>query len=528
MRRFTLSLLITLLVSGGAASLSAFSLLGPSASWMNTRLGYADPLLNMDWPEGGAGAANGGPMNLGEEYRFNIPVVTFGFTPQFLNYFGVRGVAEVEKAVAIMNALPSMDTIDINQYPLESQRINHRAQSLFLVDVKSFALSALVNHLGLADPTRFVYTLRNRSTTQTSTNYIVIKRNFDPETWDYSSFINGQLWTYTQIIDEAAPGASFVNVQPVDPLALGGIINSPVASGINGNDMLQVGGFWTGLTRDDVGGLRYIYRRNNFNVENAPTNSARAGIGAVTSGGTDSPWVVPIFGTNATGTAIPGGNTNFVDLSLRAGIGKVRFERLRSESGLGNFISNSVAFVDRFITNGVERQQTLVRSQIVPDILFDAGDLQAGEATAGLFSHGTASITWNSTGDGTTTFGPGTIPPSVGGTPSLSLTFQTVGPSINNGILNGVFFVSEANSLGENFRWGSFDGSTEEPFVYPNNANTEAIERTVLGGDGGGGAGGGALVDVWTPSTLILLPPGTAVGGGAVGGGVTDPNAVTP
>ncbi|MHC1768910.1 MAG: hypothetical protein AB9869_32280 [Verrucomicrobiia bacterium] len=495
---------------------------------MNTRLGFDLNLSPMTWPVGGAGAAVGGVMNLGEEYRVNIPTITYGFTPEFLNYFGVRGVEEVDKAVAIMNALPAMDTIDINRYPLASQRINHRAQSLLLLDVKSFALSAFVNQLGLADPTRFVFVLRNRSTTGTSTNYLVIKRNFDPDTWDYSSYINGQLWTYTQIIDEAVPGASSVIVQPVDPLALSGLINAPVAGGISGNDLLQPGGFWTGLTRDDVGGLKYIYRRNNYNVENAPTNSARAGIGTAVSG-VDSPWTVPIYGTNATGGVIPGGNTNFVDLSLRGGISKVQFERVWSESVLGNFISNTVAFVDRYITNGVEREQSLVRSQQVPDIVFDAGDLQAADATAGFFTYGSANIPWNSTGDGTTTFGPGTIPSSVGITPSLALTLNSVGPSFDNGIIGGVFFVSEANNLGENFRWASFDGSTEEPFIYPNGANTAAIEQTVLGGGGGGGGGGGALVDVWTPSTLVLLPPGTVItGGGTTGGAPTDPNVVTP
>ncbi|MGB9601977.1 MAG: hypothetical protein ACPMAG_04230, partial [Limisphaerales bacterium] len=42
------------------------------------------------------------------------------------------------------------------------------------------------------------------------------------------------------------------------------------------------GEFFTGLTRDDVGGLRYIYRADNFNVEQMPptvTNYIASGLG---------------------------------------------------------------------------------------------------------------------------------------------------------------------------------------------------------------------------------------------------------
>ena len=43
----------------------------------------------------------GGPMNLGEEYRWNVPIITYGFDEAFLNFFGTNGVLEVEKAIAI-------------------------------------------------------------------------------------------------------------------------------------------------------------------------------------------------------------------------------------------------------------------------------------------------------------------------------------------------------------------------------------------------------------------------------------------
>ena len=282
------------------------------------------------------------------------------------------------------------------------------------------------------------------------------------------------------------------------------------------------GGFWTGLTRDDVGGLRYIYRHNNYNIETAPTNSFGAGAGAAVSTGNGSPWTVPIFGTNtAGGVVIPGGTTNFVDSALRAGIGQIRFVRVPLESVFGPYISNTVSFTDSFITNGVERQQTLIRAQAVPDILFDAGDLQGGDTTIPFVFYAAGGLPWQTSGNGTNQAGPGTIPPSVGAAPSFNFVFNTVGPTIYNAIIGGNFFVDEINFVQKFFLWGSFDGSTDEPFIYPQGTSTEQVERFVLGGggDGGGGGGGSAsLVDVWTPATIVLLPPGTTTGGGTGGG----------
>ena len=236
MRRLTQIAATLLLWEAVTAPVAAFSLLGPATAWMTARLGY-DLNVNI-WPPG-QGWGGGGPMSIGEEYRYNIPTLSYAYTPAFLNYFGQRGVVEIEKAVAILNRLPSMSTVDMNDYPLISQRVNHRAQAMQLVDVRSTALSVLVNNLGLTDPSRWVYTLRNRWTDPVSTNYYVIKRNFDPDTWSHSSYINGQLWTYSRVAD-VTDTESFVFTQPVDPLAFLGYLNAPVASGVVGNDLLAL------------------------------------------------------------------------------------------------------------------------------------------------------------------------------------------------------------------------------------------------------------------------------------------------
>jgi hypothetical protein len=449
-----------------------FTMQGVLAPWQTPRLGYD---LNA--------ALFGGPMNLGEEYRWNVPVVYYAFTPEFLNYFGQKGVDEVEKAIKFMNDLPPVSQLNIDDYPLTSQRINHRAEALFLVDLKSEALSFLLQGAGLTDPTRYVYTLRNRwiSPGGAPTNYYVIKRNFDPVTLHHSSFINGTLWTYGTILD--GPVRSIAVNSPVDPLALNGLISAPVTSGfVGGNGLLTQGGFWTGLTRDDVGGLKYIYHANNYNVEN-PSPNAFTGFGiTVPGGGGGSPWSIPAPITNAPpGTVV---TNNFITTATRPGIEKVSYQRVNFDSLLGFFEPFTNAWTDTIVTNGVSRTQTLLRPQPSADILFDAADLQDGDDNAGVVVVQASSINWtnnaalNGLFNAAANFGPGVIQPAQGGAGALVLTFNSVGP-----ILANVYpaFLSEANAAIVAFLWGSFDGSTNEPVVYPVGTSIRQVEAQVLG-----------------------------------------------
>ena len=77
---------LTLLTNHAAA----FALLGPYTDWMYQTNGYHQP------------DDIGGPMNINEEYRWNVPVVTYGFDKSFLDYFGSNGVAAVESAFQIL------------------------------------------------------------------------------------------------------------------------------------------------------------------------------------------------------------------------------------------------------------------------------------------------------------------------------------------------------------------------------------------------------------------------------------------
>jgi hypothetical protein len=130
-------------------------------------------------------------------------------------------------------------------------------------------LGYLVGRYGLTDPEHFTWTLRNRSLPPQAQCpayvYSVIKRNFDPITWQPSSYVNGNLYTY-QII-ELCPAQSIASAEEVlvDPLG------TPASSVASWNAF--VGDFYRGLTRDDMGGIRYLLSTNNINWETTPPDA---------------------------------------------------------------------------------------------------------------------------------------------------------------------------------------------------------------------------------------------------------------
>jgi hypothetical protein len=262
--------LLVLVLAGRPAS--AFSLLGPRAedpggeAWQTVANGYS--------LAGDIGAVK----NITEEYRWNKPVITYAFDLSFVNYFGTNGIAAVEAAMAVYNSLPDLSTLsqELSEYPLQdpvtqavttfrdSRRVNYTAQALNLLDMKSFTMSYLAEQLGLADPERNVWTLRARALVGALpvTNYFTIMRNFDPVTYQPSRYVNGNRYTYN-ILEIDNPFRVIPFETPVDPEStLYGF--SSVANQITG---FIPGVFYTYLTRDDIGGLRYIYDRDNLNYE---------------------------------------------------------------------------------------------------------------------------------------------------------------------------------------------------------------------------------------------------------------------
>ena len=62
--------------------------------------------------------------NLGEEYRWNSPIVTYSYDESFLNYFGSNGVVAIEKGMDILNSIPSASSIKTNYPPSSAEENN--------------------------------------------------------------------------------------------------------------------------------------------------------------------------------------------------------------------------------------------------------------------------------------------------------------------------------------------------------------------------------------------------------------------
>jgi len=398
-----------------ATSACAFSLLGPYATWMDTTNSFKQP------------GDIGGPMNLNEGYRWNVPVVTYAFDQSFLDFFGSNGVAAVEGAIGILNALPSASQIDPSNYPPQASGLNFQAQEKGLLDLKSQTLFLLTEHLGLAKPTRFMFCLRDFVIADNQVEGVVLRRNFDPFSLITSSNVNDTAYTYqlqyTSTGGQTNADAVEIAIDPLDPTF------TAVADGA-----LAPGTFFTALTRDDAGGVRYLLSSNNVKDE--------------------------ILLPNVRGV---GTNTVYVNRALRPGVGKINFVRQQFDSG-GQAIPITNAFVDTYITNGLVRHQDLERVILQPDFVFSVADLSDGNPDQPSFSRTDTSTWWNGSGPPSSASGPGVIMPPV------KITFHKLGPSVvtSDQLPEGTAFV-------EQHRWGSFDGSSNPAYSFGTAGNEMTI-----------------------------------------------------
>jgi len=287
----------------------AYSLLGPVANggdaWQVPLIGY-NPITAVQVlsPLGFLEPLAVGPKNLGEEYRRNTPVLYYASDANFLTYFWTNGLVAIDQAFTILNALTNVDlySAGLTEFSLNTETLNYTAQGLGLLDLKSTTLTALTEQLGLTDSIRYVWILHDRylpggahcaiyypsqgdfgidSSGPGGEEYLVVMRNFDitatplnynaPDVGQYSPYVNGELYSYVVLENCSAPdstaSADAVEI-PVDPL----FHNPPVSSG-SGEEALNVGYFYTGLTRDDVAGLRYLMSTNTMNTENSTAGS---------------------------------------------------------------------------------------------------------------------------------------------------------------------------------------------------------------------------------------------------------------
>ena len=412
-----------------------FSMLGPWADWMNLSEGYKQP------------GDIGGPMNLGESYRWNMPVVTYGFDRSFLDFFGTNGVAAVEAAIGILNASPPVSSLALSNYPVAAWGPNWTAVALNLYDLKSVTLFLLLEQMGLTDPVRYDFCIRDYYRNPGSTNYMfdVIERNFDPTTAQPSSYVNGESYTY-EIQEYSFPPTSptnkFCDAIPfvVDPSAPQ---NYPATTA----SALSPGYYLRDLSQDDVGGLRYLLSGSQVYCESLLSD-------------------VQAVGTN---TSSP------VRTADRPGIEKVTFVRHPYGTLNGEFMPFTNIWTDIYYGWDSPAYQDVERITTSPDILFTGQDLGPG---ATVIRSGTTNWANNADLNGNSGgAGPGVIQPPI------TITFNTVGRFYVNGPYP--FYADQAGAT-DGYSWASFDGSTNFPIVYPNVQiafqPTQVNFRLLLGG----------------------------------------------
>ena len=447
------------------ANASAFSLMGPFASWQTAAIGYS------------LAGDVGGPMSLSEDFRITVPVLNYGFDGTFLNFFGSNGVVAINAAMAILNAVPAASAMSANltEFPLQAiGPANATAANLQIRDLKSAAMSTVLGQMGLASPERWTYTLRDRSVILNTTNYTVIQRNFDPVRLQPTNIVNGVLYTYT-VAEPLLPG-NYANA--VETRVSGNVNNISVASVDDGGGLLA-GQFFTSLTRDDYGALRYLLRFNNVNTETLGANVSLVDI--------RSPYA-PFQGTNSQ-TNVP------VAIARRPGIDRVTFSPIALDSLLGIVVrAVTNQYTDLYFnpTNNVLTNQIVQRVINLPDILFIASDLSTVAGGIGVASGATlarpTSTRWvnnsalpgNTVGGGSgIVSGPGVIPAAISNATAIVIEFNTLGPSRANFSRAGARFLDERNAT-VNGVWGFFDATTIYS-VFPDGVTIQDLERQLLG-----------------------------------------------
>jgi hypothetical protein len=443
--------------------LAGFSLLGPNpvAAWQTAQLNYP-------------GGNNMGLTNIGYPkyvrsfYRWNFTNINYAFDQSFIEYFGTNGMQAVREAMAILNNLPPASKIDLNNYPLDSKLLNYQAQLAGLLDLKSYTLALLLEQLGLAEPERYAWTLDNRVAVGNVTNYHVISLNFDPVTLAPSPMVNDIYYTY-QIV-EAGAVADAVE-QPVT-------FNDRVPYSSVAGGRLGPGFLYTGLTRDDVGGLRYLYHTNTLAIED---------LQAIPNFGTSKPpsllsvqgWV-PWQGTTNVITNIYNfsnywtpiiqagltNQSNFFTVGVRGGVNKIKFTEVAYESVVGQTMIPITNYFDDLVivSNRVYTQQFSRDGLLQPDILFAVDHLRFNpDGLSPILLQRTTPMPAqnNDNLNGQPAFvnegGPGTF------TGPVIITFN----ADMGGLYNSTpYFLNEQwSQLG--VRWGSYDHTPTTPIIYP-------------------------------------------------------------
>ncbi|MGP8198896.1 MAG: hypothetical protein ACLQU4_05270 [Limisphaerales bacterium] len=471
-----------------ACSASGFSLWGPAETWQTQDLDYGirylpyfpAPNLIENGVTGLAIPENvelGGTKNISEGARLNVPIITYGFDYTFLSYFGAQGVAAVDSAFAVLNGLPSASSANLKTFITQgNQQINYSAAAMRMLDIKSTVLWLMMEHMGLIGETH-TYDLNERqavigSTATCDFYYVVLQRNFDPTTYDPSSYVNGTLLTYQ--IGDLCP-----TLQVGDAMEKAVQAGSPPFSAVATREALQVGGYYLRITRDDMGGLRYLYRRNRYVNEGFDINTT-----FTTTSGTYNP--ISLIASNGTGV---GGTFS----ALVGGVEKITFVKTAYDSELGTYFAPiTYHYSIPWVTNGVLQSLSVTRVVTAPDILFTAGNLTEpgpNPYQETLVRSMNAPIIYGEAPQ----LGVGSVSPAVL-PPELIVTFNNSGQVYYN---ESSTYADQASSVELGFIWASFNGSTNAPVVFPTGTSLAEIESQVLS------AGSETELNTYVPVSLL-------------------------
>jgi len=513
MRRVLKSLICVAMGAMAAGQALGFSTWGPLEPWQTQDMDYGirylpctpAPDLVLEEVQGpGIISINtelGGTKNFDEGSRLNVPIITYAYDYTFLSYFGAQGVAAVDSAFAVLNGLPAASNARLTQFVTEgNQQINYTAQALRMLDLKSIVMWLMLEHMGLIGETH-TYDLRERvaipGASDPCTVYcVVLTRNFDPITYNASEYVNGNLLTYQ--IGCLAPA-----VDVGDAMEASAQVGRPPLSAVATREALQVGGYYVRITRDDMGGLRYLYRQNRYVNEGFDPETR------FTSA--QSSWNPVSF--NVTNVPLAGGTF----AALVGGVEKIQFVKTAYDSLLGipfRPITNHYTIPQ--ITNGTLVTLNVARTVTAPDIIFTAGDLtfpgpdpyqetlERSSPTANFITYGSPYATGQVQVNGAYVVTPAVI------TPQLTVTLNNSGQVYYN---IAAAFGDQATAVDLGYIWGSFNGSTNAPIPFPTGTSLNEIEAEVLS------AGPETEIGIYNPVLTSSTSTTTGTGGGATGAG---------
>ena len=294
------------MLAAGWQQALGFALLGPRTDTGGLPATYGDTwqveVIDYDTPGDVGTPKNIGGSFIGQGYRRNTPVLYYAYNESFSGFFGAQGEQAVDSAFTILNNSFTNNsglgldgyTSNLVEFPFDSQSINYTAESLGLTDIKSVALYLMVEEMGLAEPERYAWGLHDRflppgGKCPGDELYLVDQRNYGitPSALSqvqYSPYVNNTLYTY-EILEICTGNPVLAQTLPiaVDPFAhkytavagMGqGLGRTPDFTSPNGVWASgEVGGFYTGLTVDDVAGLRFLMSTNQIVFEDSAAGS---------------------------------------------------------------------------------------------------------------------------------------------------------------------------------------------------------------------------------------------------------------